>query len=465
MTFPFSGIPIPIQSKSKDEFHRMLLLGQNIEDGELGPAVKEKEEVLQQYIDVRPMFPRWIRERSEKNPPTNYIVKFTQSYYDWLYNLSGYKLVATPFSKIGIQHLLDIDETPTEFLKHFIYSYAPGFPDYFTAGATSGECQDTENIRTFIKNVRQGFYQRKSTEEAYAYFFDALYGSDQETEIYYPKVDILRLNGGKFSGWNMFEGEGYTGHYAGVGEDEVTLQKYHLGGSYLNGKFSLQDSNWYQEFSYVVKGYVPCVDETTGLPIYFNTLHEILHPAGMKGFWEKLESDYIPPDDFEGGFNFCESPRLMNYFGYRMNDDATLRFCSGCSASGHTYDGPTAMFTGVNVTSGDLTAYGVLGNGWTYGSAWNGIGAGGICIEGSQNSTGTDLGDTNDAWGGVTLSAEGRGITFGAPSHFYPHWASGISGDAEQTPFKQIYIGEFIQLCPLEDSPNLGLTGCTANSC
>ena len=89
MTFPFSGIPIPIQSKSKDEFHRMLLLGQNIEDGELGPAVKEKEEVLQQYIDVRPMFPRWIRERSEKNPPTNYIVKFTQSYYDWLYNLSG----------------------------------------------------------------------------------------------------------------------------------------------------------------------------------------------------------------------------------------------------------------------------------------------------------------------------------------------------------------------------------------
>ena len=78
---------------------------------------------------------------------------------------------------------------------------------------------------------------------------------------------------------------------------------------------------------------------------------------------------------------------------------------------------------------------------------------------------GTSRGYTDDAWGGTTLSAEGRGNTYGAPTHFYPHWALGICGDADHSiPFNKIYIREFIELCPLEDSPNLGLTGCTANS-
>ena len=463
---------IPFNQPPQNQFYRMLLLGEKVNwEGELGPAIKGKDLKAQRYVDVRNMFPRWIREKSDKSTPTTYIVKFTQAYYDWLYNLSDYNLVATPFSKIGIQHLLDIDETPVEFLKHFISSYASGFPDHFI-GATSTnsislepDCLDTSpNVREFIKNIRQAFYQRKSSEDAYRYFFSSLYGAKEETEFYYPKVDILRLNGGKFDGWDMMVDEGFTGHYAGVGEDEVTLQKYHLGGSYLNGKFRLQDSNWYQEYSYVVKGYVPCTDPDSGLPLYFDAAHEMLHPAGMKAFWESVESDYIPPDDFDGGFNFCESPKLENYFQYRMNDTSTVSYCEGCSGSGFTYDGPTAMFRGLNVTAGDIIALGGL-TGWTYGSAWNSIGKGGICISGTYNShnNGTIDGATwGDAWGGITLSQEGRGRTFGAPTHFYPSWASGISGDVDHsTPFKEIYIGEFIQLCPLEDSPNLGLTGCT----
>jgi hypothetical protein len=189
------------------------------------------------------------------------------------------------------------------------------------------------------------------------------------------------------------------------------------------------------------------------MPIYFDALYEMLHPAGMKGFWEKTEEDYIPPDDFDGGFNLCEAPKLENYFGYRMNDITSPGKCMGCSGSGHTYDGPTAMFYGIGESSlGGLT-------GWTHGSGWAGIGEGAICIEGTKGST-------FDAWGGITLSGQGKGNTYGAPTHFYPDWAYGISGDlTNRTPFKEIYIGEFIELCPFENSPNLGLTGCTANSC
>lgn len=447
---------IPFNQPNHNEFYQMILVGQKIDELE--------DQATNQYIDIRHLFPRYILRRSESANPTNHIVKFTQAYYDWLYNFGGYRLFSLPLHAIGISELLDIDDTPDSFLKHFIFTYASGFPDwYFDEGITGppmpsppedppsnrlpAGMHSSDRIRTFIKNIRQSFYQRKSTEDAYRYFFQSLYGANQDTEVYYPKTDIFRLNGGRFEGKYIY------GHITGMPdtEDETTGI---LPSSTLNGRWRFQDSDWFQEYSYVIKGHIPYTDPETGLPIYFDALQEMLHPAGMKGFWEKTEDDYIPPDDFDGGFNFCESPKLENYFGYRMDDDTSPGKCIGCSGSGHTYDGPSAMFYGINESDlGGLT-------GWTYGSAWSGIGAGGICIEGTSNS------DNNDAWGGIELSEQGKGNTYGAPTHFYPDWAIGISGDDDhRIPFKRIYIGEFIYLCSMENSPNLGLTGCTANSC
>jgi len=452
---------IPFKQSTKNEFYQMILVGEKID--------RLEDQASNQYIDIRHLFPRYILRRSESSSPTNYLVKFTQAYYDWLYNFGGYRLFSLPLHSIAISELLDIDHTPDNFLKHFIYTYASGFPDWYLSGITTdappgvtGESHfATSGVRTFIKNIRQSFYQRKSTEDAYRYFFQSLYGADQDAEFYYPKTDIFRLNGGRFDGQYVY------GHITGMPgkearpfnwltdeEVDTPWSTYDiLPSSTLNGRWRFQDSYWFQEYSYVVKGHIPFTDSETGLPIYFDALYEMLHPAGMKGFWEKTEDDYIPPDDFDGGFNFCESPKLENYFGYRMDDTTSPGKCMGCSGSGHTYDGPTAMFYGYSESSlGGLT-------GWTHGSAWSGVGAGGICIEGTKGST-------FDAWGGITLSGEGKGNTYGAPVHFYPHWALGICGDIQHsTPFKRIYIGEFIQLCPLENSPNLGLTGCTANSC
>ena len=466
---------IPFNQPNQNEQYVLLLLGQE---------VVEKEETIQSFIDLRNIFPRWLVEKGETTPPTTHIITFTQSYYDWLYNFSDYELIPGPFHSKKITNILDIDETPVEFLKHFIYTYAPGFPDFFINGQSGPIPQQDPvcspntspgNVRSFIKNIRQGFYQRKSSEDAYRYFFREIYGQkSQDTEFFYPKADILRLNGGKFEGWTVIEEEGLTGHYGGVAEDirfrincpkdsedltspyctSVGPAVWHLGGSYLNGRYVIQDSNWYQDYSYVLKGYVDCTDEETGLPVYFDSLQEMLHPAGMKGFWEKTEADYIPPDDFGGGFNFCESPMLQNYFPYRMKDEASLPYCYGCSGSGHTYDGPTAMFYGLNNPISNIIG-GLTG--WTSGSAWNSIGHGGICIEGTTGST-------FDAWGGKQ-SAFGSGFAFGVPTHFYPNWSLGISGDDDHSiPFEEIYIGEFISLCPLEDSPNLGLTGCTGHT-
>jgi hypothetical protein len=489
---------IPFNQPAHNEFYQMILVGGKIDIME--------DQASNQYIDIRHLFPRYILFRSESSSPTNYLVKFTQAYYDWLYNFGGYRLFSLPLHSIAISELLDIDHTPDDFLKHFIYTYAPGFPDWYldngnAAGAPPDphdtsqfpdqmpdkeprryEGVDAEGgIRTFIKNIRQAFYQRKSTEDAYRYFFQSLYGADQDAEFYYPKTDIFRLNGGRFNGQHVY------GHITGMPDSEARpfnwltdeevetpwRPNYYdvLPSSTLNGRWRFQDSYWFQEYSYVVKGHIPFTDSETGLPIYFDALHEMLHPAGMKGFWEKTEDDYIPPDDFDGGFNFCESPKLENYFGYRMDDtdwDSPGK-CMGCSGSGHTYDGPTAMFYGYSESSlGGMT-------GWTFGSGWDTIGKGGIFIPGAGIRPG---GSTYASWGGGSADIPRDSETgdwpagstysqiYGAATHFYPHWALGICGDIQHsTPFKRIYIGEFIRLCPLENSPNLGLTGCTANSC
>ena len=84
-----------------------------------------------------------------------------------------------------------------------------------------------------------------------------------------------------------------------------------------------------------------------------------------------------------------------------MGDSLGLIPCIGCSGSGHTYDGPTAMFDGV-------TESGLGGAiGWTYGSAWDGVGRGGVKLPGGPEST-------------DTLDLKIYGATFGSPAHSYP---------------------------------------------
>lgn len=406
----------------------MILLGQEL------PALTEE---IESVIDVKHLFPLWLLERSETSNPSNHLIKFTQKYYDWLYTNAGYELSTTAFNSIGLQRLVDIDTAPVEYLKHFAYTYATGFPEDQIDDASG----NGDNIRNFIKNIRLGLYQKKSTEEAYTYFFETLFGVETEVVFYYPKTDVLRLNGGRFAGWNAY----ITATDPETGQPDETSQNYgynyfdpkeyssefiygNMGGSVLN-RHVIRDGEWYQDYSYVVKAGVEA-DEGTGLPIYYDALQELLHPAGMKGFYEMVAEDYIPPNDNEGGFGVCEKPILGNYFPYRLTSSENIALCFGCGSatgSGYTFDGPTAQALGTNTTTYGGTF------GWTAGDGWATVGDGSIAVN------------------------------YDMPTHAYPHWSSGITNDVDQAPFfSGIYISAFTTLCPLEDSPNFGLTGCTA---
>ena len=392
----------------------------------LGEKIEATDASVDDVIDIKHLFPLWMLDRNSNGN----MVKFVQAYYDWLYNKADYELSTTTFHSVGLRRLIDLDETPVEFLKHFTFTYATGFPENVIE-ATSEE--DSSFIRDFIKGIRTNFYQKKSTEEAYQYFFETLYGVNNPVDFFYPKKWILRLNGGRFADWPIapFPDSSQGGTYDYSTDN---YQTQNLGGSYLNGPYIIQDSYWYQNFSYLMKAGVEddgidFIDPDTGLPIYDDLLQELLHPAGMKGFFEVTEVDYVPPDDYEGGVNICESPVLGNYFPYRLDDSETITHCIGCSGGGYTYAGYTAMY---NATPEEGLSGG-QGYGFTYGDGWSFAGDGSISAD------------------------------FNIPTFVYPHWSEGITGETvHKAPFGKIYIGDFLYLCPLDGSPNLGITGCTA---
>ena len=411
-----------IRNSAINPQYRMILLGQEL---------PELTEEVESVIDVKHLFPLWILERSEVGNPSNHLVKFTQKYYDWLYTKSGYELSTTTFNSIGLRRLVDIDTTPVEYLKHFAYTYATGLPEE-QIDDSSG---NADGVRNFIKNIRLGLYQKKSTEEAYNYFFQTLFGSETEVIFYYPKTDILRLNAGRFAGWNSYitstdpDSQDYGYNYFDTTEFSGEFIYGNMGGSVLNSHV-IRDGHWFQDYSYVLKTDIEDVDPGTGLPIYYDTLQEVLHPAGMKGYYEMVAADYIPPGDNEGGFGVCEKPVIGNYFPYRLTSGDSIALCFGCggdTGSGYTFDGPTAQAFGINTN-----LYGGL-TGCTTGDCWATVGDGSI------------------------------GTTYDMPTYAFPNWSSGITNDVDQAPFfRDIYISAFTTLCPLEDSPNFGLTGCTA---
>ena len=381
-------------NQTKNTHYLLLLIGEEASD---------ISDVVDGTVDVKHLFPYWILERSESSSPNNYLVNFVQSYYDWLYTKSGYELSTTSLHSVGLRKILDIENTPVEFLKHFSFTYASGFSNWFI-GATAGPegTDTTENVRSLIGGIRQNLYQQKSNEEAYKYFFQSLFGSDgSDISLSYPKMNIMRLNGGRFGDW-----ESVTG----------------LGGSLLNSSAKLQDSDWYQDFSYLLKAGVDIVDEDTGLPVYYNDLQTMLHPSGLKGFFEKTVQDYIPSDDYDGGILQGENPILGNYFAYRLSNTTGYTACIGCCGSGWGYDGPTAYI------GATLGTFGGASGGWTQGNVWASIGSGGVSAE------------------------------YNIPTHNWPDWDDDISSGLT---FGGIYIRDFVYLYPADSSPNLGMTGCT----
>ena len=348
--------------------------------------------------DIFQDFPRWIRERNdESNLP-----EFLQSYYDWLYckGLSGAQYY---ISSQDYFNLLNLETDSRDIVRSYASSFAADFP--VDKIGNSGDDQGgvtLDNIIDFMGGIRNNFYQTKGTEKSYKYFFKKLYGITLgENAIDYPKKRILRLNGGRFDGWSRGVSAGGTGTY----ESTSTL-----GGSYLNDGI-IQDGHFWQDYSYILNS-----GEVSDYNVIVSAM---IHPAGLKVFYEQSFADYIPiggsGDYDEGIATGCEIPRLYNYFPYAMESTGDIEPCVGCSGSG--------LWTEFWVTQ-------------------------------------RGLGYTTDS-----------GSTYEQPAFNHPGWAlvgttTGSSGDIDTygISFSALVIGDFLELCSGQTNPNEGITSCISGA-
>lgn len=137
------------------------------------PKVYPTSSIPQTSSIVEFQLPRFIQDDHQQ------FVEFMRSYYRFLEGKGG------PLHFLRRLLLVqDVDTTEAELLSYFWREYAPTFP------------QDTSlSPAVVLKNVRQ-FFLAKGTEKSFQFLFRVLFGDD--IELYYPRLDILRVSDGKW---------------------------------------------------------------------------------------------------------------------------------------------------------------------------------------------------------------------------------------------------------------------------
>lgn len=102
-------------------------------------------------------------------------VEFVQAYYDWLKNEHLLN---------GVETIVDIEETPEQFIKYFKRQLARDIPEEIHC------CR-----RLFYQKIKD-LYNAKGTESAYKLLFRLVYGL--ESDVVYPSEQVLRASDGRW---------------------------------------------------------------------------------------------------------------------------------------------------------------------------------------------------------------------------------------------------------------------------
>lgn len=232
-----------------------------------------------------------------------------------------------------LSSLKDLDDAPNALIKLYKDIYAVNFPDKTLSNQKEVlvDFINPENskidVQNFLRYVKD-FYQLKSSEEAYRFFFKTFYGAD--VAIDYPKKLVHRCSEGSFLG----NYAGYTGPTGGdySPNDPTGVTPGAPVGVYygnqmglISGFSRLHDNKYYQNYSYLIDVFVSGGGEQIGWDSYKDYIYNLLHPAGMF-----VAGNYVLTDVFEqpgttGTTVPVETPIIGNYTPYRFNTVVNLK--------------------------------------------------------------------------------------------------------------------------------------------
>ncbi len=190
----------------------------------------------QDFYALRDVIPEHIRNTSTS------LRDFLESYYDWLQSADD-----QPNHIINkILENRDVDKVSLTFIEYLRKEFASALPLNIQA-----------NPRKVYKQIND-MYRSKGSIPSYEALFNLLF--NEEIELYYPRVDILKPSDGK---WDQAQ------------------NRYINNDGFISDKKYIQDSFYYQNFSYVIK---------TGQTVdkWQDAVKKLLHPSGFEFFGQVL---------------------------------------------------------------------------------------------------------------------------------------------------------------------------------
>ena len=181
------------------------------------------------------LIPEMLRENSDS------LVQLLRDYYSFM-NEQG----EPSYEVAKITDARDIDVADYPFLDKIQKEIAVAIPKYAVADRV-----------TLYKNLMK-YYSVRGSEESITLFFKVMF--NDTAEVYYPQTDVLIPSSGSWA---------------------VEAQRYNDNKGFLSDNIKLQDSYYYQQFSYVVKSGYNVSD-------WFDAFNRLVHPAGFIFFGEIL---------------------------------------------------------------------------------------------------------------------------------------------------------------------------------
>jgi len=126
---------------------------------------------------VNRQVPEFVRVLDAVNPDGGSFIKFLEAYYEWLDQ--NYK--TRELDKIG-----DIDETLEEYVEYFAEQFLQSVPRALVV-----------DKRIIVKHAKE-LYLAKGTPKSYDLLFRMMFNESPQ-QIYFPKVDMLRVSDGNWS--------------------------------------------------------------------------------------------------------------------------------------------------------------------------------------------------------------------------------------------------------------------------
>lgn len=190
----------------------------------------------QDYYALSGVIPEHIRSGNGN------LEEFLESYFEWMQsskNQPGHVINTLLENR-------DIDEAAVEFIEYLQREFATSIPQQIQA-----------DPRKLYKQVND-IYRSKGSIPSYEALFNLLF--NDQIELYYPRVDLLKPSDGK---WDQ------------------TQNRYTSNDGFVSDKKYIQDSRYYQNFSYVIK---------TGQTIDYwqDAVKKLLHPTGFAFFGQVL---------------------------------------------------------------------------------------------------------------------------------------------------------------------------------